>query len=68
MAKHYKKSPSEILNIENDYLAYCFDEAALFLETQAINEKGELNFEKIKWKDNKKKSNKDLIKFIMKHK
>lgn len=68
MAKHYKKSPSEILNIENDYLAYCFDEAALFLETQSTNEKGELNFDKIKWKDNKKKSNKDLIKFIMQHK
>lgn len=68
MAKHYKKRPSEILNIENDYLAYCFDEVALLLEAEATNKEGELNFEKIKWKDNKKKSNKDLIKFIMKHK
>lgn len=67
MAKRYKKRPSEILNIDNDYLAYCFDEIALFLEAEATNKEGEINWNKIRWKDNKKKTNKDLIAFINKH-
>lgn len=67
MAKRYKKRPSEILNIDNDYLAYCFDEIALFLEAEATNKEGEINWNKIRWKDNKKKTNKDLIDFINKH-
>jgi len=67
MAKRYKKRPSEILNIDNDYLAYCFDEVALLLEAEATNKEGEINWNKIRWKDNKKKTNKDLIDFINKH-
>lgn len=67
MAKRYQKRPSEIMNIDNDYLAYCFDEAALFLEAQATDDKGEINWNRIRWKGEKKKSNKDLIKFIQKH-
>lgn len=64
MAKHYRKRPSEILNIDNDYLAYIFDEVALFLEGEATDDKGKINWNKIRWKENKKKSNKDLIQFI----
>ena len=67
MAKHYKKRPSEILNIKNDYLAYIFDEVALYLESEATDEKGNINWNKIKWKDNKKESNKDFVEFIQKH-
>ena len=67
MAKHYRKRPSEILNIDNDYLAYIFDETALFLESEATDEKGNTNWNKIKWKSNKKKSNKDFMEFIQKH-
>ena len=67
MAKRYNKRPSEIMNIDNDYLAYCFDEAALFLEAQATDDKGEINWNRIRWKDEKKKSNKDLIEFIKKY-
>lgn len=68
LANKYRERPSEILGIDNDYLAYCFDEAALYLESEAMDEKGQVNWNKIRWKDEKeKKSNKDLIKFIQKH-
>lgn len=67
MAKHYQKRPSEILNIDNDYLAYCFDETALFLEAEAMDDKGKVNWNKIKWDSGKKQSNKDLMEFIQKH-
>ncbi|MBC8590607.1 hypothetical protein [Wansuia hejianensis] len=64
MAKHYKKRPSEILSIDNDYLAYIFDKTALYLESEATDEKGNTNWNKIKWKDNKKGNNKELLEFI----
>lgn len=67
MAKHYQKRPSEILNIKNDYLAYIFDEVALYLESEATDEKGNTNWKKIRWVDNKKRSNKDFVEFIQKH-
>lgn len=56
-----------MLSIDNDYLAYCFDEAALFLEAHATDDRGEINWNRIRWKGEKKKSNKDLIEFIKKH-
>lgn len=67
MAKHYKKRPSEILNIDNDYLAYIFDEMALYLEGEAMDDKGKINWNKIKWQSNQKKSNIDFVEFIQKH-
>lgn len=68
MANKYRKRPSEILGIDNDYLAYCFDEVALFLEAEATDKEGNINWNRIRWKDEKKKEpNKDLIKFIQKH-
>jgi len=67
MAKHYRKRPSEILNIDNDYLAYCFDEVALYLESEATDDKGNVNWNMIKWKDNKKESNRELVQFIQKY-
>jgi len=67
MANKYQKRPSEILNIDNDYLAYCFDEAALYLEAEATDKEGNIKWNRIRWKDNKKKTNKDLIDFIGKH-
>lgn len=67
MSKHYRKRPSEILNIDNDYLAYIFDETALFLESEATDEKGNTNWNKLKWKDNKKENNRDFIEFILKY-
>lgn len=67
MAKRYQKRPSEIMNIDNDYLAYIFDETALYLESQATDDKGQINWNRIRWKGEKKKSNKDLMEFIKKH-
>ncbi len=67
MANKYGKRPSEMLGIDNDYLAYCFDEAALYLENQATDDKGQINWNRIRWKGEKKKSNKDLIEFIKKY-
>lgn len=64
MAKHYRKRPSDILNIDNDYLAYMFDEVALYLESEATDEKGNTNWKKIKWGNNEKQINKELMNFI----
>lgn len=67
LANKYHKRPSEIMNIDNDYLAYIFDETALYLEAEATDDKGQVNWNRIRWKGEKKKSNKDLIEFIKKH-
>ena len=64
LANKYHKRPSEILGIDNDYLAYIFDETALYLEAEATDDKGQVNWNRIRWKDEKKKLNKDLIEFI----
>lgn len=56
LAKHYQKRPSEILNIDNDYLAYMFDEVALYLESAATTNKG-LNWSRIKWIGEKRTKN-----------
>ena len=64
LANKHQKRPSEIMNIDNDYLAYIFDEAALLLEVEATNSEGQLNWNKIKWKDKKTENNKDLMEFI----
>lgn len=67
MAKRYQKRPSEIMNIDNDYLAYMFDKVALYLESEAMDDKGRIKLDKIKWSDNKKKSNNDFINFVNSH-
>lgn len=55
------------MGINNDYAAYCFDEVALFLRYQATDDKGNTNWNRIKWKDEKAKTNKDLMSFIEKY-
>lgn len=69
MARHYKCKPSDILNIADEYTAYCFDEVAFFLINQATDDKGVLKWNKIKWGNDKKaqKTNKDLIKHMQKY-
>jgi len=68
MAKHYNRRPSEIMNIDNDYVAYCFDEVALFLEAEAMNDKGELNWNRIRWKDERNRNNnQELMDFMKKY-
>ena len=67
MAREYRRRPSEILGIDNDYLAYCFDEVALYLTAQAMDKQGRLHWNRIRWKSGSKRTNKDLIDFIQKH-
>lgn len=55
------------MGIDNDYEAYCFDETALYLTSEAMGKDGKINWNKIKWKRTEKKSNKDLIEFIKAH-
>ncbi len=54
--------PSEILNINDDYIAFCFNEACMYI-LQQLNE-GKIP----KWKDKKStKNNTALIEFMQKH-
>lgn len=67
MAKRYQKRPSEILNIDYDLLAYMFDEVALFIEGEATEKDGTINWNKIRWASTSKPRNNDeFIKFIKK--
>ncbi len=69
LANRYQKRPSEILNIDNDYLSYMFDEMALCLEAEATDSKGKTNWNRIKWQTEKpQNNNKELIEFIEKNK
>lgn len=47
--------------VNNDYLAYIFDEVAVYLEDKATDKEGVLNWDKIKWSD-VKRSNEELMK------
>ncbi len=71
MSKRYNQRPSSVLNIDNDYLAYMFDEVALYLESEAMDDQGNINWNKIRWKKDKtekQQSNKDFVEFVKKHK
>ncbi|MGX8125684.1 hypothetical protein ACWTV9_05495 [Clostridioides difficile] len=46
----YNKMPSEILRIKDEYTAFCFDEACIFLVDAIKNDK------KLKFKDDKDKT------------
>ena len=61
MAKTYQKLPSEILRISDEYTAYCFDEVAHMLTLYALDDDGELKWDRIKWRDAQPKTNQDLI-------
>lgn len=67
LAKKYRKRPSEILNIDNDYLAYIFDKLAIHLEDQMTDDKGNVKMDRVDWLDNPKKTNDDYINFVKKH-
>lgn len=59
------------MGIDDDYLAYLFDETALFLEQHATDEKGRIDWNRINWKgenNREKTTNQKLIEFIQRHK
>ena len=63
MARLYSCRPSEFLELTG-YEAYCFDEVALFLLSEATDKEGRVNWKRIRWKTDKPKSNKELVDFI----
>ena len=64
MSKKYQERPSKIVDIEDPYLAYCFDEVALFLESEATDDKGKFNYKRLKYADSKPEGNRELADFI----
>lgn len=58
------------MSIDDDYLAYCFDEVCYYYVNYAMDDKGKINWNKIKWDKEiteVNRSNKDLMNFIQKH-
>jgi len=45
IAKRYKKTPSEMLKIDYDYLAYMIDEVALHIEDKLTDKQGKTKWE-----------------------
>lgn len=68
MAREYQVRPSQMLGISDEYLAFCFDEAAFYLTAEAIGKDGKLNWSNLRWRGEEKKSNADFIEFVKKHK
>lgn len=62
LAKVYKKLPSEILGIDDEYTSFCFDEACAYITDRLQDKK------RPQWEDEKKasagKGNKELIKSL----
>ncbi len=67
MAERYQKRPSEIMDIEDSYLAFSIDEVGLFLETEVTGKDGRRNWSKVKWQDNPVGNNQDFFEFVKKH-
>lgn len=66
MANHYNVKPSELIGLENEYTAYCFDEIGLMLWNEAIQEDGSIDFSKIysKKENTPSKSNQGLAELM----
>lgn len=45
VSNRYRKRPSELLGIEDGYVAYCFDEACAYIMNR-LDKKEEIYFEK----------------------
>jgi hypothetical protein len=68
MAEQYKKRPSEIVFIDDEeYTAFCFDQVCLYLLNFCTDTKtGEINFKKLKFKNNQKNNNNDFLNHVKK--
>jgi len=67
--QQYKKSPSEVLGLDDPYLAFCFDEAIAHIESfMYYDDKGKLKWRKTPhWIDDesiKPKNNSELFKMM----
>jgi len=63
MAREYNCRPSSLLGLE-DYAAYCFDEVAFFLLSEAMDNRGQVDWKRIRWHSDKKQGNHEFIQFI----
>ena len=67
MARTYQRRPSEILCIDDEYVAYCIDEVAMLYVAKATDDKGNLKWGRLRWEEKQeKKGNMDFIEFIKK--
>ena len=70
MAEQYKKRPSEIVFIDEEYSAFCFDQVCLYLLNHCTDLKtGEIDFKKLRFKNknqNNSNSNNDFMNHIQK--
>ncbi|MCD3223784.1 hypothetical protein G8V04_14360 [Clostridium botulinum C/D] len=60
MAQQFKKLPSEIMRIEDEYTAYCFNEACSYILNQMQQEEPP----KFKFDDEVSKGNNDFLEFV----
>jgi hypothetical protein len=60
MAKHYKLRPSQIINLNNDYEAFCFDEACSYI----LNELNKEDAREPKFDVETPSNNDDLIDYF----
>ena len=60
MAKQFKIRPSQIIQLNNDYESFCFDEACTLILSHLNSEKNN----KPKFEDEKPKNNKDVIEYL----
>lgn len=67
MSREYNCRPSEIIFIDDEYLAYCFDEVAFYLLKMATDKEGNIDWRKIRWRGTEKKGNKEFVRFLKKH-
>ena len=64
MAKTYKQRPSQLLNIQNEYDAFCFDEACSYIISELSQEKPKTP----RWTDEDiTEKNEDTLKWIALH-
>ena len=69
ISKQYKQRPSEIIGLTNNYEAFCFDEACVYI----INEISKEDAKEPKWIEERKEEcknkspNKNTIEWMLKH-
>lgn len=68
MARHYNQRPSEILGLDDGYIAYCFDEVCYYYLSEVIDDDGKYNWSMIKWSEDKAvaNTNKEFIEHVEK--
>lgn len=58
------------MGIKDEYLAFCFDEVALYLTAEATDKEGRINWNKLRWRDGAGQGgqdNQEFMEFVKKH-